>query len=111
MRQTQKFGTLCMFIVLAAPVATAAQGQGSCAHRPADDSGSKGVAEHVRVRLEVEAGAGRGTLDHPGKAGRGEQAVVNGDPRSLTKTNGDVSLSRWSRRTPGSRLPLLGLRP
>ena len=57
------------------------------------------------MRLEVEAGAGRGTLDHPGKAGRGEQAVVNGDPRSLTKTNGDVSLSRWSRRTPGSRLP------
>jgi DnaJ domain len=30
MRQTQKFGTLCMFIVLAAPVAAAAQGQGSC---------------------------------------------------------------------------------
>jgi hypothetical protein len=30
MRQRQKFGTLCMFIVLATPVAAAAQGQGSC---------------------------------------------------------------------------------
>jgi hypothetical protein len=30
MRETQKFGTLCMFIVLAAPAAAAAQGQGSC---------------------------------------------------------------------------------
>jgi hypothetical protein len=29
---------------------------------------------------------------------RAKPAVVNGDPRSLTKTNGDVSLSRWSRR-------------
>jgi hypothetical protein len=30
MRQTQKFGTLCIFIVLAAPVAAVAHGQGSC---------------------------------------------------------------------------------
>jgi lipoprotein-anchoring transpeptidase ErfK/SrfK len=30
MRQTQNFGTLCMLIVLAAPAAAAAQGQGSC---------------------------------------------------------------------------------
>jgi hypothetical protein len=29
---------------------------------------------------------------------RAKPAVVNWDPRSLTKTNGDVSLSRWSRR-------------
>jgi hypothetical protein len=29
---------------------------------------------------------------------RANPAVVNGGPRSLTKTNGDVSLSRWSRR-------------
>jgi hypothetical protein len=34
---------------------------------------STGVAEHVRVRLEVEARAGGGTLDHPGEAGRRER--------------------------------------
>jgi len=28
-----------------------------------------GVAEHVRMCLELEAGAGGGALDHPGKAG------------------------------------------
>jgi hypothetical protein len=31
---------------------------------------STGVAEHVRVRLEVEA---RRPFNHPGKAGRGER--------------------------------------
>jgi hypothetical protein len=30
MRQTQKFGTVCTFVVLAAPAAAAAQGQGPC---------------------------------------------------------------------------------
>jgi hypothetical protein len=34
-----------------------------------------GVTEHVRMRLELEAGAGGGTLDHSGKA-----AVVKGSP-------------------------------
>jgi hypothetical protein len=29
---------------------------------------------------------------------RAKPAVVNGDPRSLTKTKGDAELSRWSRR-------------
>jgi hypothetical protein len=28
-----------------------------------------GVAEHVRVRLQLEAGAGGSTLDHPSEAG------------------------------------------
>ena len=32
-----------------------------------------GVAEHVRVRLQLEAGDDGSTLDHPGKAGRGER--------------------------------------
>jgi hypothetical protein len=53
--------------------------------------------------FSFEAGAGGSTLDHPGEAG-----VVNGDPRSLTKTNGDVSLSRWSRRSARSSSPHRG---
>jgi hypothetical protein len=36
---------------------------------------------------------------------RAKPAVVNGDSRSLTKTNGDVSLSRWSRRRARSSSP------
>jgi hypothetical protein len=32
-----------------------------------------GVAEHVRVCLQVEAGSGSRPLDHPGKAGRRER--------------------------------------
>jgi hypothetical protein len=34
---------------------------------------STGVAEHVRVRLEVEARGARCPFNHPGKAGRGER--------------------------------------
>ena len=32
-----------------------------------------GVAQHVRMGLEIEAGAGGGALDHPGEASRGER--------------------------------------
>src|SRR5580704_12776174 len=39
---------------------------------------------------------------------RAKPAVVNADPRSLTKTNGDVSLSRWSRRRTRSSSPRRG---
>src|SRR5271154_2120973 len=38
-----------------------------------------GVAEHVRMGLEIEAGAGCGALDHPGKAGRRERGSPLGD--------------------------------
>jgi hypothetical protein len=34
---------------------------------------------------------------------RAKPAVVNGDPRSLTKTNGDVSLSAGAAAGPGVR--------
>jgi hypothetical protein len=60
---------------------------------------STGVAEHVRVR--PAAPAARSII-------RAKPAVVNGDPRSLTKTNGDVSLSRWSRRRARSSSPRRG---
>jgi hypothetical protein len=39
---------------------------------------------------------------------RANPAVVNGDPRSLTKTKGDVGLSRWSRRSARSSSPWIG---
>ena len=39
---------------------------------------------------------------------RASPAVVNGDPRSLTKTMGDVGLSRWSRRKARSLSPWMG---
>jgi hypothetical protein len=42
-----------------------------------------GVAEHVQVGLELQAGACGRAVDHPGEAGR-----VKGEPRSLTNTNG-----------------------
>jgi hypothetical protein len=32
-----------------------------------------GMAEHVRVRLQLEAGGTRCPLDHPSEAGRGER--------------------------------------
>jgi hypothetical protein len=35
-----------------------------------------GVAEHVRMCLELEAGAGGGALDHPGKAGGRESGAA-----------------------------------
>ena len=37
------------------------------------ESVATGVAEHVRVRLEVEARGARCPFNHPGKAGRGER--------------------------------------
>jgi hypothetical protein len=35
---------------------------------------------------------------------RAKPGLVNGDPLSLTKTKGDVGLSRWSRRSARSWL-------
>jgi hypothetical protein len=32
-----------------------------------------GMAQHVRVRLELQPGDGSGALDHAGEAGRGER--------------------------------------
>jgi hypothetical protein len=51
------------------------------------------VSQHVRARLEGEAGRLAGTLDLLAKP-----AVANGAPRSLVKTNGDGGLSRCSLR-------------
>jgi hypothetical protein len=62
-----------------------------------------GVPQHVGVRLDLQIGAGRGALDQ-----RAKPAVVKGDPRSLTKTKGDVALSRWRRRRARSWLPCIG---
>jgi hypothetical protein len=41
------------------------------------------------MSLELQAGGGRGALDHAGKAGRDE-----GRSAPLTKTKGEVGLSR-----------------
>jgi hypothetical protein len=38
-----------------------------------------GMAQHVRMGLELKAGPGGGTLDHPGKAGGGEWASALAD--------------------------------
>jgi hypothetical protein len=38
---------------------------------------------------------------------RAKPAVVNGEPRSLTKTKGDKGLSRWSRRSARNSSPWL----
>jgi hypothetical protein len=43
------------------------------------------------------------TSTHAHSIIRAEPAVVNGKPRSLTKTNGDDRVSRWSRRRSGNR--------
>jgi hypothetical protein len=37
------------------------------------------VPEHVRVRLDLKTGAGRGALDHPGEAGRSERRAALAD--------------------------------
>jgi hypothetical protein len=39
---------------------------------------------------------------------RAKPAVVNGEPRSLTKIKGDAGLSRWSRRSARSSSPWIG---
>jgi hypothetical protein len=39
---------------------------------PIGEGVAAGVAQHVRVRFELKASAGRGPLDHAGEAGRGE---------------------------------------
>jgi hypothetical protein len=37
------------------------------------------VPKHVRVRLQLKAGAGGGALDHPGKAGVRERRAALAD--------------------------------
>jgi hypothetical protein len=54
-----------------------------------------GVAQHVGMRFDLQIGAGRGALDHAGKP-----AVVNGDPRSLTKMNGGGGFSPEPQQDP-----------
>jgi hypothetical protein len=36
------------------------------------ESVAAGVTKHMRVRFELQAGAGSGAVDHPGETGRGE---------------------------------------
>jgi hypothetical protein len=62
-----------------------------------------GMPQHVWVGLELQPGASaaRSII-------RAKPAVVNRDPRSLTKTNGDVALSRCSRRSARSSSPWIG---
>jgi len=57
----------------------------------------------VRAGLEFEAGRGRGPLHHPREARRRE-----GCPPLITKTKGEDSLSRWSRRSARSSSPRRG---
>ena len=42
------------------------------------------VPQHMRVFLDLQTAGGRGALEHPAEPG-----LVNGEPRSLTKTKGD----------------------
>jgi hypothetical protein len=62
-----------------------------------------GVPQHVRVRLELQAGkaAARSII-------RAKSAVMKGEPRSLTNTKGDVGASRCSRRSALSSSPWIG---
>src|SRR5271170_5435837 len=62
-----------------------------------------GVAQHVRMRLEIEAGAGGGALDHPGEAGGRERGSPLAD-----EGEGEGSLSRWSRRRARISSPIKG---
>jgi hypothetical protein len=57
-----------------------------------------GVPQHVGMGLQLQSSpaTARSII-------RAKPAVVNGDPRSLTKTKGDVGVSRWSRRRSGNR--------
>ena len=63
-----------------------------------------GMAQHVRMGLEVEAAAppARSTM-------RAKPAVVNGAPRSDVNTNGDLgSCSRAKRRSARNSSPRIG---
>jgi len=70
-------------------------------HAPVGQGVAAGVAEHVRVRFS--------SRPRPRRAARSiiraKPAVVNGVPRSLTKTKGDGLLSRCSRRSARSSSP------
>jgi hypothetical protein len=55
---------------------------------PCWQGGDAGVAEHVGMHFQFDAG-GRGTRSTM----RAKPALVNGDPRSLTKTKHEDSVS------------------
>jgi hypothetical protein len=60
-----------------------------------------GVAKHVGVRLEIEAGFGTGPLDHLCEAGRGERraaldVIPLGDPRDLHRLPLSASSQCWN---------------
>jgi hypothetical protein len=59
---------------------------------------SKGVAAGVAQRVGVEALSSRPAPAAARSILWASPAVVNGEPRSLTKTKGENGLSRWSRR-------------
>ena len=76
--------------------------------RPGVDAGlgefePAGVAQHVRMRLDLEFGRCRSPLDHCAKPRRD-----SGAPRSDTKTKGDCGLSLWCRRNSRSSRPVRG---
>jgi hypothetical protein len=52
------------------------------------------------MRLELQAGGGRGAFDHPGEAGRGERRCALAD-----EEKGDAGLSRSSWRRARSSIP------
>jgi hypothetical protein len=51
----------------------------NCPRVVAGEGVAAGVAKHVGVRLELQAGAGSGALDHAGEAGRGERGAALAD--------------------------------
>jgi hypothetical protein len=57
--------------------------------------------ERPEVKVRPRFGARGSAVDRPGEAGRGEWG-------SLTKTNGEDSLSRWSRRRARISSPING---
>jgi hypothetical protein len=59
-----------------------------------------GVAQHVRMGLELQAGTIRGALDHASEACRGERRAA-----LAQEDEGGSRLSRWSRRSARSSSP------
>jgi hypothetical protein len=58
----------------------------------------EGVAQHVRVRLELQAGGGRGALDHRGQAGyreRGRIVPLGLAQIGQSKTTGGTTIFRF----------------
>jgi hypothetical protein len=55
------------------------------------------------MNLKAKLGLDACAFDHAGETG-----VPNGAPRSDVNTNGDLSCSRWSRRSARSSSPRMG---